>query len=422
MTDLCRLDVSRLPEHGIESATLEEARASLLRREGAGAEMLGWMDLPSRKSEELDRLRACAARLREELEILVVVGIGGSYLGARALLEALPAVEGVPRILFAGHHLEASGYEQLLRTLRGRRWGINVISKSGTTTEPAIAFRILRAALEAECGADAARRRIVATTDGESGALRSLAERESYESFVVPDDVGGRFSVLTPVGLLPLAVAGVDVDALLAGAAAELGRCRDAAPLENPAILYAAHRDERYRSGYQIELLASFHPSLSMLAEWWKQLYGESEGKQGRGLFPASVVYTTDLHSMGQYVQEGRRTLIETFLVVEDATSPLSVPVVEDDLDGLNYLGGRSVAEINRLAFDAVAQAHAEGGVQVMSIHLPRLDARCLGGLVYFFEFAVAMAGRLAGVNPFDQPGVEAYKRRLFQLLGKPGH
>lgn len=424
---LVELSVERLGRLGpaaTEAATLDAAVATLKERTGPGHEMLGWLDLPVRRDEELARLRSSAARLREAIDVLIVVGIGGSYLGARAVLEALePSLYGQdhPIVLFAGHHLEASAYARLLDAVEDQEVAVNVISKSGTTTEPALAFRLLREKLEAMYGARKAARRIVATTDASRGALRDLADQKGYESFVVPNDVGGRFSVMTPVGLFPLAVAGVDVDAFLDGAARERERCLAGPAATVPAARYAAARHDLYLQGVSTEVLASFHPSLHSVAEWWKQLFGESEGKIGRGLFPASVDYTTDLHSMGQFLQDGRRNLLETFL---DVAEPLPGPVVPRDaadLDGLNYLAGRNVSEINGLALQAVADAHREGGVPSMTVRLPRVDAPCIGSLLFFFEFAVAVSGRLLGVNPFDQPGVEAYKSNLFRLLGKPG-
>jgi len=420
---LLRLELKRLPFQPRGGGALGEALASILERRGRGAEMLGWLDLPLKRDAELERLRACAGRLRDDLDAIVVIGIGGSYLGAKAALEAL-GCDG-PEIFFAGHHLEASYYEGLLKKLRGRAWGIHVISKSGTTTEPALAFRIFREALEQQVGAKRAASRIVATTDGRRGALLNVAEEAGFERFVVPDDVGGRFSVLTPVGLFPLAIAGVDIDALLDGAARERERCLEngsADPLEIPSVRYAAARHELYMESRAVEILASFHPSLHFVAEWWKQLFGESEGKEGEGLFPAAVDFTTDLHSLGQYIQDGPRHLIESFLDIREPAGELRVPQVDGAGDGLDYLAGRRVAEINRQALQAVADAHAAGGCAVQILEIPRLDAACLGAVFYFFEFAVAVGGRLLGVNPFDQPGVEAYKTRLFHLLGKPGH
>jgi glucose-6-phosphate isomerase len=407
-----------------EPQALAAAVESIRQREGLGHEMLGWLDLPYRRDEELDRIRGVAARWNDEVEFVVVIGIGGSYLGARAVLEALePSLHGAtrPLVLFAGHHLEASAYDRLLSAIEGREVGINVISKSGTTTEPAVAFRLLRSKLEKLYGKKKARTRILATTDRSQGALRSLADEEGYESFVVPDDVGGRFSVLTPVGLLPLAIAGVDVDALLDGAAAEADRCKSA-PIEDlPSAQYAAIRNALYERGCRIEVLASFYPSLHSLAEWWKQLFGESEGKEGKGLFPASVDYTTDLHSLGQYMQQGQRILFETFL---DVQRPLPGPVIpkgDANLDQLDYLAGRPVAEVNAMALEPVAEAHHSGGVPSLTVRIPEVSASTVGSLLFFFEYAVALSGRLLEVNPFDQPGVEAYKTNLFRALGKPG-
>lgn len=397
---------------------VREAVQSIRERRGPGSEFLGWLDLPFAGNEVRDH----AAALREEIDTLVVVGIGGSYLGTRAVLEATAWKRaGGPRVLFAGHHLEAHGLQEVLDACEEGEVAINVISKSGTTTEPAIAFRLLRDALEKRYGPEKAARRIVATTDRERGALRTLAMRKGYATWVVPDDVGGRFSVLSPVGLFPLAVAGCDVDGLLAGAAAEATRCNDGELADLPAVRYAVLRDLALADGAKIEVLASFHPSLHMIAEWWKQLFGESEGKEGRGLFPASVDYTTDLHSMGQYLQDGARILMETFLYVSSPPPGPVVPPSEDDLDGLDYLVGQPVAGINRVALPAVDEAHRAGGVPTQVIELGDLSEASLGSLLYFFEFAVAVSGRLLGVNPFDQPGVEAYKTNLFRRLGKPG-
>jgi glucose-6-phosphate isomerase len=405
-------------ELALTSDRVIEAVQSIRERRGPGSDFLGWLDLPFAGCD----LHEHAAQLGGEIDTLIVVGIGGSYLGARAVLEATEWRRTVgPRVIFAGHHLEAHGLQQVLDACGEGEVAINVISKSGTTTEPAIAFRLLRERIEKLYGPEKAARRIVATTDRERGALRTLATRKGYATYVVPDDVGGRFSVLSPVGLFPLAVAGCDVDGLLAGAAAEATRCRDAALTDLPAVRYAVLRDLALADGAKVEVLASFHPSLRMVAEWWKQLFGESEGKQGCGLFPASVDYTTDLHSMGQYLQDGARILLETFV---DVASPPAGPVVppsEDDLDGLDYLVGRPVAEINRVALPAVDEAHRAGGVPSQVIELADLTETSVGSLLYFFEFAVAVSGRLLGVNPFDQPGVEAYKSNLFRRLGKPG-
>ncbi len=428
---LLQIDVSRADRLGTTAALddvapqVMEVQAQLLRREGPGSEMTGWLDLPHRWNEESDRVVQVAQSLAEEIETLIVVGIGGSYLGARAVLEALhPRLRRskAPRIVFAGHQLEASAYAELLESMDGREVAINVISKSGTTTEPAIAFRLLREKLEGMYGAEKAARRIVATTDASKGALRELAEARGYESFVVPDDVGGRFSVFTPVGLFPLAVAGVDLRALLAAAAAELDRFTEAKLIEDsPALIYSAVRHNAIMAKKRVEVLASFHPTLHYLAEWWKQLFGESEGKQGKGLFPASVDYTTDLHSLGQYLQDGPRMILETFLAIDIPEAGPQVPMDEQDLDGLNYLAGRELAEINALALGAVADAHLEGGAPNLTLRMQRADEAGLGSLLFCFMLSVSLNGKLLGVNPFDQPGVEAYKKKLFDVLGKPG-
>jgi len=397
------------------------ATQSIRERSGAGSEMLGWLDLPS-KRDDLSRLIDTATSLREEIDTLVVIGIGGSYLGARAVLEATAwRRDGGPTVFFAGHHLEGQELGRLLKSLEGREVAVNVISKSGTTTEPAIAFRLLRKFLEDTYGPEKAAKRIVATTDAQRGALRTLADQKDYVTFAVPDDVGGRFSVLTPVGLFPLAVAGCDVQALLDGAAAEAARCLEGDAAQVPAVRYAALRHAAHLQGSAVEVLASFFPSLHSIAEWWKQLFGESEGKQGRGLFPAAVDYTTDLHSMGQYLQDGRRILVETFVDVADPPAGPVIPSDADDLDGLEYLAGRTVDAVNREALPAVADAHGDGGVPCQVITLPDATEASVGSLLFFFEFAVAVSGRLLGVNPFDQPGVEAYKTNLFRRLGKPG-
>lgn len=390
-----------------------------------GADFLGWLDLPSRiTDEELAAVEAEAERVHEFADAWVVVGIGGSYLGARAVLEALggPAA-GAPEILFAGTGLCSAGLQDVLDRLEGREFGVGVVSKSGTTLEPAVAFRLLRAILVQKHAGAGAARRITAITDVSRGALRTLADEERYHSFVIPDDVGGRFSVLTPVGLVPLAVAGVDVRALVDGARRMQALC-DAAPLrENPAHHYAAVRHGLYAKGFPVEMLSSFHSGLRQLQEWWKQLFGESEGKAGGGIFPASSVYTTDLHSLGQYLQDGRRDLQETFLAVRRAADDLSVPPDPDgrDLDGLDYLAGRTLDEINWKAYEGTRNAHLEGGVPCTTIELERVTPETVGALIYLFEKAVAVSGRLLGVNPFDQPGVETYKREMFRLLGKPG-
>jgi len=388
-----------------------------------GADFLGWLDLPERVTEaEFATIEATAARVMEDTACYVVIGIGGSYLGARAVLEALggPAV-GRPEILFAGTGLCSANLDRVLTRVRDRDFRLCVISKSGTTLEPAVAFRLLRGELEKKYGRKGAASRITAVTDADRGALRGLAEAEKFETYVIPDDVGGRFSVLTPVGLVPLASAGVDIRGLVAGARAMRKVCRTDDLLANPAHLYAAARHLLYEKGFTTEVMSTFHGDLQMLQEWWKQLFGESEGKMGQGIFPASTVFTTDLHSLGQYIQDGRRNLQETFLCVRRAIGDLTVPRDDaDNLDGLNYLGGRSLDDINWKAYQGTKQAHLSGGVPCSSFEVGALTAETVGGLLYLFEKAIAVSGLLLGINPFDQPGVETYKKEMFRLLGKP--
>lgn len=381
----------------------------------AGCEFTGWLE-PGKilSASEYSRLQATVQRLRAETDVMLVIGIGGSYLGARAAIEAL--ADDPDKVVYAGNNISAHHMRRLREKLAGKRVAINVISKSGTTTEPAVAFRLMR-----DLATDP-KRHIVATTDANKGALLDLARKEGYETFVVPDDIGGRYSVLSAVGLLPIAYPGVDIDALIAGARACADLCTDTDPLRNPACFYAAARNILYGQGFGIELLASFEPRLHYVAEWWKQLYGESEGKENMALFPASVDFTTDLHSMGQYIQEGRRTIAETFLIVEGGEPSMSVPSDPDDADGLNYLAGKEVSYVNQKAYEATAKAHREGGVPNMTILLKNLDAHSLGALFYFFEIACGISGLMLGVNPFNQPGVEAYKKHMFELLGKPGY
>ncbi|MBN1446707.1 MAG: glucose-6-phosphate isomerase [Bacteroidetes bacterium] len=400
-----------------------EALATLQSRSGPGSDFLGWVDLPVQAREALPPLLETAEEIRAQSDVLVVVGIGGSYLGARAVIEALrPPFGGDDlSILYAGHHIDGGYLSAMLDHLEGRRVSINVISKSGTTTEPAIAFRILRRWMEDRYGKAEAARRIFATTDARKGALRTLADEEGYRSFVIPDDVGGRFSVFTPVGLLPIAAAGVNAAALLDGAIAMRGKCGFRDPHANPAFAYAVLRDALYHSGQSVEVLASFHPQLQYITEWWKQLFGESEGKDGRGLFPAAVTNTTDLHSMGQYIQDGQRMLFETFLFSDIAEVDIALPVSDDDTDGLRYLAGRTLADVNRQAMRGTALAHLSGGVPNALITLSSISPASIGALLYFFETAVALSGYALGVNPFDQPGVEEYKRNMFALLRKPG-
>ncbi len=388
-----------------------------------GAEFLGWLDLPERVTEaEFEAIEATAARARADAECYVVIGIGGSYLGPRAVLEPLggPA-DGRPEIIFAGTGLCSATLDRVLTRIRDRGFRLCVISKSGTTLEPAVAFRLLRGELEKKYGRAGVADRITAVTDASRGALRGLADTEGFETYVIPDDVGGRFSVLTPVGLVPLAAAGVDIRGLVAGARAMREASRTDDLLANPAHLYAAARHLLYEKGFTTEVMSTFHGDLQMLQEWWKQLFGESEGKNGQGIFPASTVFTTDLHSLGQYVQDGRRNLQETFLCVRGAVGGLTVPGEDpDNLDGLNYLGGRSLDDINWKAYQGTKQAHLAGGVPCASFEVEALNPEIVGGLLYLFEKAVAVSGLLLGFNPFDQPGVETYMKAMFRLLGKP--
>ena len=390
---------------------------------GAGCDFTGWLHLPSSiTDEQFSAIEASARLLREECEYVVSIGIGGSYLGVKAIIEALsdnfaalkPA-KGA-RLLFAGNNIGEDYLHDLMELVSGHRFGIIVISKSGTTTEPAIAFRLLKGMLEQQQGREWAARHTIAITDAARGALRTLANEEGYASYVIADNVGGRFSVLTPVGLLPIAVAGFDVRALVAGAVA-MEQAGD-----ELAVTYAATRNALYNSGKKMELLVNYDPRLHFLAEWWKQLYGESEGKQGKGLFPAAVDFTTDLHSMGQWIQEGERTIFETVLSVERQLHNVTIPTDEANLDGLNYIAGKRVSEVNHMAELGTKIAHVEGGVPNIKITIPAIDEHCLGQLIYFFEKACGMSGYMLGVNPFDQPGVEAYKRNMFALLGKPGY
>lgn len=393
---------------------------------GAGNDFLGWVDLPvDYDKEEFDRILKAAEEIKLHSDVLVVIGIGGSYLGARSAIEMLtPAFKknnDLPEIVFAGHHLSSSYTQELIDYLEGKDFSVNVISKSGTTTEPAVAFRLFKQLLEEKYGKEEAVKRIFATTDKEKGALKQLATNEGYASFVVPDDVGGRFSVLTAVGLLPIAVAGIDIQAMMSGAAKAREELSSDDLSQNIAYQYASIRNVLYNKGYTTEMLINYEPSLQYFNEWWKQLFGESEGKDLKGIYPSSANFTTDLHSLGQYVQEGRRFLFETVLKVDTPKHNITIEEDADDLDGLNYLAGKTVDEVNTKAFEGTLLAHTDGGVPNLVITLPKLDAETYGYLVYFFELAVAMSGYQLGVNPFNQPGVEAYKQNMFALLGKPG-
>ncbi|EGQ3088279.1 glucose-6-phosphate isomerase [Staphylococcus pseudintermedius] len=393
---------------------------------GAGSDFLGWVDLPvNYDKEEFSRIKEAAKQVQSHSDVLVVIGIGGSYLGARSAIEMLtPAFKKdseYPEIIFAGNHLSSSYLQSLIDYLADKDYSVNVISKSGTTTEPAVAFRIFKKLLEEKYGKEEAVKRIFATTDQAKGALKQLATNEGYETFVVPDDVGGRFSVLTAVGLLPIAVAGIDIDAMMGGAAKAREELSSDDLSSNIAYQYASIRNILYNKGYTTEMLINYEPSLQYFNEWWKQLFGESEGKDLKGIYPSSANFTTDLHSLGQYVQEGRRFLIETVLKVENPEHDITIEEDAEDLDGLNYLAGKTVDEVNTKAFGGTLLAHTDGGVPNMVVKLPRLDAETYGYVVYFFELAVAMSGYQLGVNPFNQPGVEAYKQNMFALLGKPG-
>jgi len=408
---------------------VEAIHRQIAAKQGAGNDFLGWVDLPVNADQaEIEAVKAAAARIRENSEVLVVAGIGGSYLGARAALEMLmpyfrttPPQAGNPEVIFVGHHLSGAYLEQLLNYIKDKEFSINVISKSGTTTETAVAFRFLKQLAEEKYGKKGAAARIYATTDRQRGALRRLAEEEGYTTFVIPDDIGGRYSVLSPVGLLPIAAAGIDIDPILAGAAAAYEVCSHPELEQNPVYQYAVLRHIFYQKGKSIELMVNYEPALHYFAEWWKQLFGESEGKDGKGLFPAAVDFTTDLHSLGQYIQEGRRLFFETILAVEKDRSTLALPEAPGDPDGLNYIAGQRVDEMNRQALRGTLLAHQDGGVPCLVVKIPELSPFYFGYLVYFFEKACALSGYLLGVNPFDQPGVEEYKKNMFALLGKPG-
>ena len=412
-----------LPEAG-------EALAKVDNGTGAGNDFLGWTDLPTRLSESLlDDINATANSLQDECEVVVAIGIGGSYLGAKAVIEALSdrfaAYRHEPKstkVVFAGQNIGEDYLFELMDYLSDKKFGIIVISKSGTTTEPAIAFRLLKEMLERKEGKAKAAKRIVAITDAHRGALRQLATEEGYKTYVIDDNVGGRFSVLTPVGLLPIAVAGYDIKALVGGAAAMEADTKSASYDSNMALLYAAVRNALYRSGKKIEILVNYNPKLHYFGEWWKQLYGESEGKDHKGIFPAAVDFTTDLHSMGQWIQDGERTIFETVITVGKANHNVIIPSDEANLDGLNYIAGKHVDEVNKMAELGTRIAHVDGGVPNILISLPALKEEYLGQLIYFFEKACGVSGYVLGVNPFNQPGVEDYKRNMFALLEKPGY
>ncbi len=412
------------------SAQVKAIHEQLEAKTGLGNDFLGWLDLPvDYDKEEFARIKKAAAKIAEDSDIFIAIGIGGSYLGARAAIDFIksPLYNSIPGkktpdIYFIGNSISGSAMSDLLKICEGKRVSINVISKSGTTTEPAVAFRILREYLETTVGVEEAKKRIYCTTDKARGTLKQLADEQGYETFVVPDDVGGRYSVLTAVGLLPIAVSGADIDALMKGAAAAREEYSEPDLMKNQCYQYAALRNAFYNKGKAIELLVSYEPRLTMMAEWFKQLYGESEGKDNKGIFPASVTFTTDLHSMGQYIQEGRRHLFETVVTIEDCGDDIVIKEDAANGDGLNFIAGKTMSYVNKKAYQATVLAHTDGGVPNLVIELDKADEENLGRLIYFFEKACAVSGYLLGVNPFNQPGVESYKKNMFAMLGKPGY
>lgn len=407
------------------------AQSTLDEKNGAGCDYLGWTTLPANYDiNEFERIKKAAAKIRENSDVLVVIGIGGSYLGAKAALDMLTNSfynlldkndRKAPQILFAGNSISSNYLHDLVNLVKDKDISVNVISKSGTTTEPALAFRIFKELLEKKYGKDGARERIFATTDKAKGTLKSLSDTEGYETFVIPDDVGGRFSVLTPVGLLPIAVAGIDIDAMMQGAKDAMEEYKKPYE-ENDCLKYAALRNILLRKGKTTEIMVNYEPCMQYFSEWWKQLFGESEGKDGKGIFPASVNFSTDLHSMGQYIQDGARIIFETVLKVDEPTNDIIIDEVDGNIDGLNFLAGKGVNYVNSKAFEGTLLAHTDGNVPNIVINIPKIDAYHFGNLVYFFEKACGVSGYILGVNPFNQPGVEAYKKNMFALLGKPGY
>ncbi|HNX65895.1 MAG TPA: glucose-6-phosphate isomerase [Bacteroidales bacterium] len=431
MKQMIKIDISGISdftENGIPETLFNESikQLSVLRNgTGRGNDFLGWVNLPDVIGSQIAAIKACASRLKSQADTTVVIGIGGSYLGAKALMEALtdPFHKGVTHnVVFAGHTLSEDYHASLLDFLGNKKFNIVIISKSGTTTEPAIAFRILRDHLKSVVGKEASKF-IVAVTDEHKGALHNLSVKEGYQTFIIPDNVGGRYSVLTPVGLLPLALTGLDIDAFVSGMMDMAKLIREGNDKNtNMAIVYAAARNYLYNKGFTTEILVSFEPSLVYLAEWWKQLYGESEGKEGKGIYPSSVVFTTDLHSMGQYIQQGERKIFETMISVEQPRHKLVVPASDDDSDGIGFIAGKALTEVNHKAEAGTRLAHIDGGVPVMTININKIDEYTLGQLMYFFELACGISGYVLDINPFDQPGVESYKKNMFALLGKPGY
>ena len=428
---MVRIDLSGAKEFTPNVSNEEKALDAIRKLKdgsGAGSDFIGWVDLPvNYDKEEFARIQQAAMKIQRDSQAVVIIGIGGSYLGARAVIELLKSPnynmlqKSTPDIYFAGNGISSDALTEIIAMIGERDFSVNVISKSGTTTEPAIAFRIFKELLEKKYGKEGARERIYATTDKAKGALKTLATKEGYETFVVPDDVGGRYSVLTAVGLLPIAVSGIDIEKLMQGAAKEREEAL-AKGTESAEAQYAMSRQKLSDAGKHVEILAAYEPSFRFMAEWWKQLYGESEGKDQTGIFPASVDLTPDLHSMGQYMQEGRRVLQETVVFFDKARTSLAVPLDAENLDGLNYLAGREMSYINEKAMQATKAAHISGGVPVTEIRLPEISEETVGALIYFFEYACGVSGYISGVNPFNQPGVEAYKKNMFRLLGKPGY
>ncbi|MBQ8828252.1 MAG: glucose-6-phosphate isomerase [Clostridia bacterium] len=414
------------------SAQVSAAHEMLHNKTGAGNDYVGWVDLPvNYDKEEYARIKECVERIKSDSDILIVIGIGGSYLGARAAIEMLTGPfynmqalkdRKQTAVIFAGCNISAAYMNDIMKLIEGYDISVNVISKSGTTTEPAIAFRFFKEYMEKKYGKEGAAKRIYATTDKSRGALRTLADREGYETFVIPDDVGGRFSVLTPVGLLPIGVAGADLDKIMQGAKDAYEEYKESDVTKNDCYAYAAVRNALYRKGKETEILVNYEPSLHYITEWWKQLYGESEGKDNKGIFPAGVDFTTDLHSMGQYIQDGRRNLFETVITVENPSAEMIITSDEENIDGLNYIAGKDMNYVNKQASIGTMMAHVDGGVPNLTVTIPGMDEYSFGALVYFFEKACGISGYMLGVNPFNQPGVEAYKRNMFKLLGKPGY
>ena len=420
-----KLTSEEILEH---SGVVEEINEELIEKSEDESEFLGWLNLPTDyDKKEFSRIKKCAEKIRKDSDILLVIGIGGSYLGARAVIEALHSSfsqmkDEKPHIIFVGNNLSPDYVNDVIEVLQGKDFSINVISKSGTTTEPAIAFRIFREILEGKYGIKEARKRIYVTTDKKKGALKQLADAEGYEQFVIPDDVGGRYSVLTAVGLLPIAASGLNIDKLMEGARIAEDRYSDTSLEYNKCYQYAVARNLLYERDKSVEMLVSYNPRMHYFIEWWKQLFGESEGKDGKGLFPAGAEFTTDLHSLGQYIQEGRRILFETVIDIENSNTDITINMDEDNLDNLNYLYGKKLSYVNKMAMQGTIKAHSEGDVPNIVIHVNRLNEETMGELIYFFEKACAMSAELLEVNPFNQPGVEKYKTNMFKLLKKPGY